>query len=62
MSSVMRPLKVKIWRGGQQGAFVAYDVPRLASQSVLDVVTYVQRSIDPSMAWHAGRAARMWPK
>ena len=47
----MRPLKVKIWRGGQHGAFVAYVVPRLASQSVLDVVTYVQRSLDPSLSY-----------
>ena len=47
----MRSLKVKIWRGGQHGAFVAYEVPRLASQSVLDVVTYVQRSIDPSLSY-----------
>jgi fumarate reductase iron-sulfur subunit len=48
---VMRPLKVKIWRGSQQGAFVAYEVPRLPSQSVLDVVTYVQRSLDPSLSY-----------
>ena len=47
----MRPLKVKIWRGGQHGAFVSYEVPRLASQSVLDVVTYVQRSLDPSLSY-----------
>ena len=47
----MRPLKVKIWRGAQQGAFVSYEVPRLASQSVLDVVTYVQRSLDPSLSY-----------
>lgn len=48
---LMRPLKVKIWRGGQQGEFVGYEVPRLASQSVLDVVTYVQRFLDPSLSY-----------
>lgn len=38
-------LTVRIWRGGKdqsRGAFSLYDVPRQASQTVLDVVTYVQ--------------------
>ncbi|MBC7710249.1 MAG: succinate dehydrogenase/fumarate reductase iron-sulfur subunit [Rhizobacter sp.] len=47
----MPPLKVRIWRGAREGAFVSYEVPRLASQSVLDVVTYVQRSLDPSLSY-----------
>lgn len=44
-------LRVSIWRGRGQGAFVAYDVPRLASQTVLDVVTWVQRHREPSLAY-----------
>lgn len=44
-------LKVSIWRGGADGQFVGYDVPRLDSQTVLDVVTYVQRTIDPSLSY-----------
>jgi fumarate reductase iron-sulfur subunit len=44
-------LKVSIWRGGARGRFVDYDVPRLDSQTVLDVVTHVQRQLDPSLAY-----------
>lgn len=44
-------LRVSIWRGRRDGAFAAYDVPRRASQTVLDVVTYVQRNLEPSLAY-----------
>lgn len=44
-------LTVKIWRGGKDGSFASFDVPRLASQTVLDVVTYIQRNLDPSLAY-----------
>ena len=39
-------LRVRIWRGAAAGAFESYDVPRQASQTVLDVVTHVQRYVD----------------
>ena len=42
---------VLIWRGGADGRFRRYDVPRRASQTVLDVVTHVQRHDDPSLAY-----------
>jgi fumarate reductase iron-sulfur subunit len=44
-------LTVEIWRGGDQGAMQAYTVPRAEKQTVLDVVTYVQRRLDPSLAY-----------
>ena len=44
-------LPVRIWRGDARGAFRRYDVPRRASQTVLDVVTFVQRHVDPSLAY-----------
>ena len=44
-------LKVKVWRGKQSGEFVGYEVPRLESQTVLDVVTHIQRHIDPSLSY-----------
>ena len=47
----MSTLKVKIWRGTETGEFQTYEVPRLESQTVLDVVTYVQRRLDPSLAY-----------
>jgi fumarate reductase iron-sulfur subunit len=47
----MNTLKVRIWRGAESGGFQDYEVPRLESQTVLDVVTYVQRRLDPSLAY-----------
>jgi fumarate reductase iron-sulfur subunit len=42
---------VLIWRGAADGSFRRYDVPRRASQTVLDVVTHVQRHLDASLAY-----------
>lgn len=44
-------LTVRIWRGAAEGRFETYDVPRLASQTVLDVVTWIQRRVDPSLSY-----------
>jgi len=44
-------LRVLVWKGAAEGAFRAYDVPREPSQTVLDVVTYIQRSLDPTLAY-----------
>ncbi|HEX2114578.1 MAG TPA: succinate dehydrogenase/fumarate reductase iron-sulfur subunit [Alphaproteobacteria bacterium] len=44
-------LTVRIWRGAAEGRFETYDVPRRASQTVLDVVTWIQRRIDPSLSY-----------
>ena len=50
----MSMLQVKVWRGGEAdrgGALQEYEVPRYESQTVLDVVTAIQREIDPSLAY-----------
>ena len=44
-------LEVKVWRGKEDGGFVVYQVPRLDSQTVLDVVTYIQRHLDPGLSY-----------
>ncbi len=44
-------LTVKVWRGKDAGQFVGYQVPRLESQTVLDVVTHIQRHLDPSLSY-----------
>src|SRR3954471_9853332 len=48
---MVETIQVSIWRGGAEGAYVDYEVPRQESQTVLDVVTYVQRQLDPSLAY-----------
>lgn len=47
----MDMLQVSVWRGGASGGYRTYEVPRRESQSVLDVVTYIQRSIDPTLSY-----------
>ncbi|MEZ5740402.1 MAG: 2Fe-2S iron-sulfur cluster-binding protein [Burkholderiaceae bacterium] len=45
-------MSVRVWRGrGEQGAFVQYQVPARDNQTVLDVVTEVQRRHEPSLAY-----------
>lgn len=44
-------LSVSLWRGGADGRYETYSVPRRESQTVLDVVTYVQRHIDPTLSY-----------
>lgn len=44
-------LRVKVWRGAEQGAFQSFEVPRRASQTVLDVITHIQRHLDASLAY-----------
>jgi fumarate reductase iron-sulfur subunit len=49
-----KTLDVRIWRGqgpDDGGRFVDYTVPRLDSQTVLDVVTHVQRVLDPTLSY-----------
>jgi fumarate reductase iron-sulfur subunit len=47
----MNILQIKVWRGGESGHFQQFEVPRLESQTVLDVVTYIQRSLDPTLSY-----------
>jgi fumarate reductase iron-sulfur subunit len=44
-------LSVQVWRGRRDGAFRTYRVPRRDSQTVLDVVTYIQRFVDPTLSY-----------
>ncbi|MDA0998087.1 MAG: 2Fe-2S iron-sulfur cluster-binding protein, partial [Proteobacteria bacterium] len=44
-------LKVSVWRGAADGHYQSYQVPRQPSQTVLDVVTYIQRKLDPTLSY-----------
>ena len=46
-----RTLTVRVRRGGADGVYESFEVPRHESQTVLDVVTYIQRSLDPTLAY-----------
>ncbi|MGB6535801.1 MAG: 2Fe-2S iron-sulfur cluster-binding protein [Xanthobacteraceae bacterium] len=51
MPEASSQLSVSLWRGGADGRYQTYVVPRRANQTVLDVVTYVQRHIDPTLSY-----------
>jgi fumarate reductase iron-sulfur subunit len=44
-------IHVSVWRGAEEGAFQSFEVPRQPSQTVLDVITYIQRNIDPTLSY-----------
>jgi fumarate reductase iron-sulfur subunit len=44
-------LQVSVWRGGEQGRYETFEVPAQANQTVLDVVTYIQRQRDTTLAY-----------
>jgi fumarate reductase iron-sulfur subunit len=44
-------IEVSLWRGNADGRYQSYEVPLRESQTVLDVVTWVQRNADPTLAY-----------
>jgi fumarate reductase iron-sulfur subunit len=44
-------IEVRVWRGGDDGGYQTFDVPRLTNQTVLDVVTWIQRNADPTLSY-----------
>ncbi len=44
-------IDVRVWRGGEKGEYQSFAVPRRDSQTVLDVVTWIQRHADPTLAY-----------
>jgi fumarate reductase iron-sulfur subunit len=51
MTSSERTLKVDIWRGNEEGEYQSFEVPERDNQTVLDVVTYIQRHLDAALAY-----------
>lgn len=46
-----RDIQVSVWRGAETGHYADYSVAFRENQTVLDVVTFIQRHIDPSLAY-----------
>jgi fumarate reductase iron-sulfur subunit len=46
-----RTIEVSLWRGRQAGRYRSYRVPQHQNQTVLDVVTWVQRNADPTLSY-----------
>ena len=46
-----RALSVDVWRGAAEGRFQTFQVPRRAHQTILDVVTEIQRDQDATLSY-----------
>src|SRR3982751_3899229 len=44
-------LSVQVWRGAAEGRFQSFAVPRRAHQTILDVVTAIQRDQDATLSY-----------
>ena len=44
-------MTVEVWRGDRAGAFQAFEVPRRENQTVLDLVTEIQRGQDATLSY-----------
>jgi succinate dehydrogenase iron-sulfur subunit len=44
-------IKVSLWRGSAHGRYQAFEVPLRENQTVLDIVTFVQRHLDPTLSY-----------
>ena len=52
MSNSKEILDIYIWRGDASGGeHICYQVPREESQTILDIVYYVQRYLDPKLSY-----------
>ncbi|MDR3521607.1 MAG: 2Fe-2S iron-sulfur cluster-binding protein [Acidocella sp.] len=51
MSNASDVLQVSLWRGGAEGGFKTYEVPLRPNQTILDIVTWVQRNLDATLSY-----------
>lgn len=52
MQKQQAAMQVSVWRGDASGgAFQTFHVPRFPSQTILDVVTWIQRHLDGSLSY-----------
>ena len=52
MQNAANSLDVSIWRGNSQGGgYVSYQVPFQQSQTILDVVTWIQHNAEPKLTY-----------
>ncbi|MCB1546996.1 MAG: succinate dehydrogenase/fumarate reductase iron-sulfur subunit [Hyphomicrobiaceae bacterium] len=48
---MQKTLEVSIWRGGSEGRYEVFSVPKRDNQTVLDIVTWIQRNADPTLSY-----------
>jgi len=50
-AALQKTLNVEVWRGAASGRFQSFAIPRRAHQTVLDVVTEIQREHDATLSY-----------
>ena len=51
-ASMTAPIAVRVWRGTPAGgSYQEFEVPQQSSQTILDVVTWIQRHLDASLSY-----------
>ncbi|WP_300035158.1 2Fe-2S iron-sulfur cluster-binding protein [uncultured Roseobacter sp.] len=51
MSAQAEKLDVSVWRGDSDGAYQTFQVPAYESQTILDVVSWIQQYADPTLTY-----------
>lgn len=51
MDGQSETMDVSVWRGGEDGAYQTYQVPAYESQTILDVVSWIQQYEDPTLTY-----------
>jgi fumarate reductase iron-sulfur subunit len=51
MENQQETITVSIWRGKEEGDLESFEVPFIANQTILDLLTNIQRNIDPSLSY-----------
>lgn len=51
MSRQQEKITVSIWRGNEEGDFDSIEVPLVNNQTILDLLTSIQRDVDPSLSY-----------
>lgn len=44
-------IEVTVWRGADEGRYETFSVPLRQNQTILDVVTWIQRNADPTLSY-----------
>lgn len=51
MSNQQEMITVSIWRGKEEGNLESFEVPLVDNQTILDLLTNIQREVDPSLSY-----------
>lgn len=51
MPNQQETITVSIWRGSEEGYLESFDVPLVENQTILDLLTDIQRRVDPSLSY-----------